>query len=676
MYCDLALGFGALLFYPVLLQLGFSNVFAHKVITSIDFKDVIASQLGLAVFWYFGALILCHLVVILAIWWISCAVLDRFRIERNGLAVGLGIMCFFMMWFYAANAYFFPNSNSAVVAASLFNWKHGLGLFLASAVLIWIVTLLASWLTISKLFLSHWQLWLKLSRVQISVLALGGVLLCSVLIIPVRSLFADFISRSNRSDISSEYSKKPDVILLGIDSLRPDLLDSDNELVDIPNIKEFVNRSIRFEKAYTPLARTYASWNSILTGTYPVKHGAIFNLIDERHRNQSLVTIADRLKAEGYKTVYATDEKRFSNIDEKFGFDQIIGPPMGAADFLLGTLNDFPLSNLLANTPLGKVLFPYSHANRAASVTYEPKTFVSMVEQELSNKGTHPAFLSIHLCLAHWPYKWRTSAVEDYGSMESDEVRYVQALNTVDKQFGQLLSVLRNKGYLDEAITVLLSDHGEGLSTDRYSLKPLNGETGLLFGETYGHGTDVLNPKQYEVVLAFRGFGTHTMKAGIARQSTGLIDIAPTIADLIDLSTARSGQYDGISLRPWLDDIHSASFPRYFFIETGFSIPAIILKNPKMADVFAQGHAHYSVLPDGRVVIKDSSMPLLISKKQYAVYRGDMSFVRFPKKNRDGLREVIIDHQKKVYFDPNQVVSEDIQHLRTALYEHFGTLVN
>jgi membrane-anchored protein YejM (alkaline phosphatase superfamily) len=293
----------------------------------------------------------------------------------------------------------------------------------------------------------------------------------------------------------------------------------------------------------------------------------------------------------------------------------------------------------------------------------------------LSNKGTQPAFLSIHLCLAHWPYEWRTSAVSEYETLESDEIRYAQALNAVDQQFGQLLFVLRSKGYLDDAIAVLLSDHGEGLSIDQYALKPLEGETGLLFGETYGHGTDVLNPKQYEVVLAYRGFGSQTMKAGIAKQSAGLIDIAPTIADLLDLSIAGGGQYDGISLRPWLNDVHMASIQRYFYVETGFSIPAIITKNPKMSEVFDQGRAHYKVLSDGRVVIKDSSIPLLISQKQYAVYSGDTSFARFPKKNGSGYREVVVDHQKRVYFDPDHSAGEDSQNLRTALYEHFGTMI-
>ena len=89
-------------------------------------------------------------------------------------------------------------------------------------------------------------------------------------------------------------------------------------------------------------------------------NGAVFNLIDNGYRNTEMTTLATRLKNAGYETVYATDEKRFSNIDESFGFDSILGPPMGAADFLLGTINDFPFSNLIVNTRLGRILFPYS----------------------------------------------------------------------------------------------------------------------------------------------------------------------------------------------------------------------------------------------------------------------------------------------------------------------------
>ena len=60
----------------------------------------------------------------------------------------------------------------------------------------------------------------------------------------------------------------------------------------------------------------------------------------------------------GYQTIYATDEVRFANIDQSFGFDQLITPPIGAADFLLGKAGDLPLVNLVSPTRVGAPAVP------------------------------------------------------------------------------------------------------------------------------------------------------------------------------------------------------------------------------------------------------------------------------------------------------------------------------
>src|SRR5204863_1260045 len=130
-----------------------------------------------------------------------------------------------------------------------------------------------------------------------------------------------------------------------------------------PHMDEFLNQATVFSESLTPLARTFPSWVSILTGAYPKNSNVRYNLSDQItfDLKQTLPSI---LRDHGYKTIYAIDETRFSNINESYGFDQIVAPPTGFNDFLIGTINDFPLSNLLVNTILGKYLFPYSYANR------------------------------------------------------------------------------------------------------------------------------------------------------------------------------------------------------------------------------------------------------------------------------------------------------------------------
>ncbi len=66
-------------------------------------------------------------------------------------------------------------------------------------------------------------------------------------------------------------------------------------------------------------------------GEHPRQTGIRTNLMEQKNIDfsHSLPTI---LRKQGYTTVYATDESRFSNIDKNYGFDQ--NPSQAMAVFL------------------------------------------------------------------------------------------------------------------------------------------------------------------------------------------------------------------------------------------------------------------------------------------------------------------------------------------------------
>ncbi len=152
----------------------------------------------------------------------------------------------------------------------------------------------------------------------------------------------------------------------------------------------------------TPVARTFPSWTAILTGRSPSVTGARFNLAP-REIVQANPTLGDVLREAGYRTIYSTDEVRFANFDETYGFDQVVTPPIGAADFVIGNYNELPLVSVVANTRLGQWLFPYSYANRGAATLFQPQTYLSRLEREVSfDEG--PTLFIAHLTASHWPY--------------------------------------------------------------------------------------------------------------------------------------------------------------------------------------------------------------------------------------------------------------------------------
>lgn len=474
--------------------------------------------------------------------------------------------------------------------------------------------------------------------------------------------------------VSSRHPDRPNVVILGIDSLRWDVPSGALGKGLTPNIDEFLKHSVTFSDAITPLARTFPSWVATLTGRHPHTTGAIVNLLP-RELIHTGDTLPEMLRRSGYRTVYAIDEVRFSNLDSTYGFDQMIAPPIGASDFLLGALNDAPLSNLIINTRLGQWLFPYSYGNRAAPITYDPDTFVDWFGRELPNDK--PVFVAAHLTLAHWPYYWATAPERELQSAVSLQQLYTTALKRVDRQFSGLLAALQRRGILDDAIVILMSDHGEaiGLKHDN----PYE-NVGQLDGlSPAGHGTSVLSPQQYRVVLGLRSFGNERVlarTAGAIQTPVSLIDLTPTVMDLLQISTTDS--VDGQSLVPLIrgDADAAAQFAdRIRFTETEFN-PRGFQPGRTLTQSTLDAITSYYRLDaqTDRILIKADRVKALINERQYAAILHDQLLAAVPGTAGSNFR-LIATHRNGglpvelacVKFDP----SPEMSALKSAIFEQF-----
>jgi len=169
----------------------------------------------------------------------------------------------------------------------------------------------------------------------------------------------------------------PNVIFIGIDSLNPDHTKYFGYPYNTtPSLDEFMKENIVFSNCYTPLARTFPSWYSILTGKYPKKTGVRYNLIKRDYISPDAVTISQYLKKnKNFFTAYFTDETRFCNITSEDGFDYLKHPIMGVKDFIFGNFHDFSLTNIFFNNPLGYKIFKFTDINRAVYHLYNPRFF-------------------------------------------------------------------------------------------------------------------------------------------------------------------------------------------------------------------------------------------------------------------------------------------------------------
>lgn len=439
---------------------------------------------------------------------------------------------------------------------------------------------------------------------------------------------------------------QPNIILVGIDSVRPDFLGFFGHEINTPFMDAFLIRSTVFNEAVTPLARTFPSWTTILTGQYPRQHGIRHDLATQEVL-RNIDTLPKMLGRLGYETIFATDEVRFSNIDKNFGFDKIISPPMGLNDFLLGSFNDFPLSNLIVNTNVGLWLFPHSYGNRPVHFTYDPNSFLQLVKPVLEGQSNKPIFLAIHFCLPHTPYAWRERLAPELNAIQ----HYEASIERVDRQVGDFFAMLASYHLLEHAIVVLLSDHGEGLEMpgDRLTEHDLfqtylkvKKEIPLFYppvldhegvNQSAGHGTDVLGLTQYHTLLAFKLYGVADQQYKVIPGVVSLIDIKPTLLGLLGIASPHA---EGESLVEQIMGAESrVGKQRHIFLESDFSPEAIRTVYPDTRKVVLEGIQLFQIDPlTTRLFVKASMAEMIVNSKQFADIYQEWMLALYPQNEK------------------------------------------
>lgn len=587
-----------------------SAMFRHGVMDALLEGRFWGTALARNVLLFAAALLLLHLLFGLVCWVLACASERAWPRARSTRLHWVWLWTLALAFaLLAHNAAAFPNSSlgAPYAALALHRWRGvRIADFLTGAVVFAAVMTLATAL---------WRVRRTLAQPRILGIATAGLCLAGIIVACSSGSAAPATGRAA--------SARPNVVLIGIDSLRTDLVPLDGPAHFAPNIARFLQQSTRFSDAITPLARTYPSWLSILTGLHPHTSGGALNLLP-RDMVRDGDALGFVLRRAGYRTAYGIDETRFSNIDASYGFDQVITPPIGASEFMIGWFGDTPLSNAVVNTRLGQRLFPHLHANRGAGAIYDPDAYVRRIAREL-HTDERPLFLALHLTLAHWPYLWKDSAEMESNSDASNYQQYLRAVQRVDAQFAALMALLRKRGMLDNAIVVLLSDHGESFVPGSDSVGPVDGSVlrALDAVPGWGHGTSVLAPDQFRVVLGVR-----------LPQSAGLVatgrtidapvsveDINPTVRALLGI--APSTRADGHSLLPLLtnSDATVAEFAeRIRFTESEFTPKGVLdATNRLSTSGVASASRYYAIDPvSDRISVRRELVIALLEARQFA----------------------------------------------------------
>lgn len=312
------------------------------------------------------------------------------------------------------------------------------------------------------------------------------------------------------------------VLLLSVDTLRADHLGAYGYTPPTsPNIDAFAAEGILFERTNAQAPSTLLSHTAILTSQIPQHHGA--SHIRNLPLAGSALTLAEVLAEAGYETASFNSG---GQLDSIFGLDQGFstyeeGPDAFA--FSLGRTREW----LAAREQRGekRPFFLFLH-------TYEvhhPYT-PSVADLELfapDYAGSLPPEISVARLGSINGSRRRLDA-EDLGFIIAT---YDAEIRAVDRGFGELLALLRQRNLLEDTVVVLTSDHGEEF-----------GEHGWV-----GWHSHTLYEELLLVPLIFRLPGERF--AGTrAAQRVRSIDIAPTLLDLLGIPPPAS--FDGRSLLP------------------------------------------------------------------------------------------------------------------------------
>ncbi|AFE06306.1 sulfatase domain-containing protein [Corallococcus coralloides DSM 2259] len=432
--------------------------------------------------------------------------------------------------------------------------------------------------------------------------------------------------------------RQPLVVLIGIDAFRPDRLGATGHGV-APQVERFLQDATLFTRAYTPVAQTEPAWRSLLTARWPYRTGVRYPLTPDA-RLVLAPTFAQRFAEAGWSTVFATDCSRFHFEGPASGFATRWQPPRGAINFALEKLR-YRALGLFADNPAGAAWVPEFIDNRALAGIHDPMGYARRLSDGLvAEAGEGPLLFAFHATAAHFPgdpvYPFYRRYVSSSEPLErrlrmhfapvtpgakgawnraGAEGLYDELLAQADAQVGTLLDALRASGRYDDALIVLMSDHGESFHADRPDLA----------GATSVHGAR-LGDEENRILLAVklpggRGAGPAQVDA-LAR----LVDVGPTLLELSGLSALPES--DGASLGPLLRGERRPLTPLY--AETGYT--------HVVPEVFDPGHwpgaprtfDAYRLRPDGVVEMGDEAGTAVLREKDTGAFDGQRWVVDRP----------------------------------------------
>ncbi|WP_075590538.1 sulfatase [Labilibacter marinus] len=390
---------------------------------------------------------------------------------------------------------------------------------------------------------------------------------------------------------SKKQNRKPNILFIAVDDLRPELGCYGSEIAISPSLDKLASEGLLFNRAYCQQAICGPSRASIMTGIRPENSGITHNYLRFRDQNPNALTLAQHFSNNGYQTTYYgkifhhgdedeiswnreqlhvhpnapkpkgfhlkenikikedTKKEMFAKYGQVAKYGLASGPAYECADvpdnaYRDGYNTDLAIEALkqMVSEKDGKPFFlglgmHKPHLNWTAPKKYwdlYDREAIPMAQDTLApidgaEMGLHPSFeLRVR------------SGIPKKGNIDPELSRtlkhaYLACVSYIDTQIGRMINALEEAGVRDNTIIIVWSDHGWHL-----------GDMGI-WGKATNYEIATRVPLMIWTSDMPKGSRGKTSEALVE-----LVDMYPTLCDMAGLSLPE--HLEGTSFKPLLKD--------------------------------------------------------------------------------------------------------------------------
>jgi len=335
-------------------------------------------------------------------------------------------------------------------------------------------------------------------------------------------------------------ASKPNVVLIVADDLGyGDVSFQGSTQIKTPHIDQLAQSGVHCTQGYVSAPVCSPSRAGLMTGRMQVDFGYDNNLDDNTPGFDPEFaglpvgekTIADRLKASGYKTGligkwHLGSKPQFYPL--KRGFDEFWG-------FLNGNHNYFPKAKPGEPEPNLECNF-----KPPGPVTYITDDIGTECVNFIDRHKSEPFFLYAAFNAPHTPMQATKEDLKLYDFV-TDKKRqtYCSMVHRLDVNVGRIVEALKEAGLTTNTIVAFISDNGGPVDHNASLNAPLNGQKGILFEGGMRVPFIVSWPGRLPTGTRF----DHAVSS---------LDFAPTFLTAAGETDFKSAKFDGVNLLPYL----------------------------------------------------------------------------------------------------------------------------